>query len=217
MQKIKQTLGVLPDYDVKAFLGLEGKHDINFLERLSRILAATEPDIPDPAAEEAAGRLVFIPLGGSNMDQWVMTLAGLERPEFYVTDRDRPPPDLPKYLPQINAWTTRGATAWATSKREMENYLNPAILRMEVAGYAGVGADFEDVPLLFAEAVHNASPGAPPWHTVTEENRSKKVSNAKRRLNNDCVERMTPALLTQSDPANELRNWLRTIGRALRQ
>jgi predicted ATP-dependent endonuclease of OLD family len=65
LEKIKKTLGVLPDHDVKAFLGVEGKHDIHFLRRISKILAATETDIPDLEKEEQAGRLVFMSLGGS--------------------------------------------------------------------------------------------------------------------------------------------------------
>ncbi len=47
LPKITQTLGVLPDHDVKVFLGVEGKHDISFLKHVSAILAATESDVPD--------------------------------------------------------------------------------------------------------------------------------------------------------------------------
>src|SRR5690606_27007582 len=45
-EQIIKTLGVLPDHDVRVFLGVEGRHDIEFLTRLSAILAASEADIP---------------------------------------------------------------------------------------------------------------------------------------------------------------------------
>jgi predicted ATPase len=215
MSKIVQTLGVLPDHDVKVFFGVEGKHDINFLKLVSTTLAAVEPDIPDLSAEEVAGRLVFVPLGGSSLELWITRLQRLNRPEFYLTDRDNHPPQQPKYHRQIADWNARGCTAWVTSKRELENYLHPTILTATVPGYAGTGADFDDVPLLFAEAVHSAAPGAPLWTAVTQEKKKDKASAAKKRLNAEFAGQMTPELLTQVDPAGELRQWLREIGTAL--
>jgi len=216
LAKIKETLGVLADHDVRVFFGVEGKHDINFLKRISAILAVTEPDIPDLGAEERAGTLVFLSLAGNNLELWATTLAGLNRPEFYLTDRDRPPPVPPKYQQQIAAWTARGCSAWVTSKRELENYLPVAVLVAEAPGYTGTGGDFEDVPLLFAEAIHSADPNATPWATMSPEKKRDKASGAKKRLNTICVERMTPELLTQSDPNGDVRKWLRAIGQALR-
>ena len=215
LQKIKDTLGVLADHDVKVFFGVEGKHDIHFLKRISATLAAVELDIPDLAVEERAGRLVFVSLGGSNMDLWITTLEGLARPEFYLTDRDQAPPAEPKYQQHMMQWIARGCTAWATSKREIENYLHPDVLIAEAPGYAGTGADFENVPLLFAEAVHSADPNAPPWATVTEDKKKDKASAAKKKLNNACVGNMTPALLSQSDPNDDIRTWLRAVRQAL--
>lgn len=215
LPKIVDTLGVLPDHDVKIFFGVEGKHDISFLKHISATLAAAEPDIPDLAAEEAAGRLVFIPLGGSSLELWVTRLQGLNRPEFYLTDRDNPPPQQPKYQQQVAAWAARGCTAWVTTKRELENYLHPSLLIAAAPGYAGTGTDFDDVPLMFAEAVHSAAPGAAPWAGVPDEKKKDKSSAAKKRLNVDVVRQMTPALLSQADPADEVRQWLRAVGAAL--
>ena len=108
---------MLADHDVKVFVGVEGKHDIHFLKRISAILAAVEMDIPDLGAEERAGRLVFVSLGGSNMDLWITTLEGLARPEFYLTDRDLAPPAQPKYQQHMMQWIARGCSAWATSEQ----------------------------------------------------------------------------------------------------
>jgi len=215
LRKIKETLGVLPDHDVKVFFGVEGKHDIHFMKRISAILAPVEPDIPNLELAERQGKLVFVPLAGSNLELWVTTLAGLNRPEFYLTDRDQAPPSQPKYQQQIAAWIARGCTAWATSKRELENYLHPNAVTAVVAGYTGNGADFEDVPMLFAEAVHTADPNAPAWAGIEADKKKRKGAAAKKRLNTVCVEQMTPGLLTQSDPNSEIRGWLRAIGQAL--
>lgn len=214
-RKIVQTLGVLPDHDVKVFFGVEGKHDISFLRKVSATLAAVEPDILDLGAEEVAGRLVFVPLGGSSLELWITRLQGFDRPEFYLTDRDEAPPLQPKYHQQIAAWNARGCTAWVTTKRELENYIHASILTTAIPGYSGTGADFDDVPLLFAEAVHTADPVAPPWTNVSAENRKKKSSAAKKRLNGEFAGQITPELLTLADPADELRQWLRAIGTAL--
>lgn len=215
LRKIVDTLGVLPDHDVKAFFCVEGKHDISFLKHISAVLAPAEPDIPDLAAEEAAGRLVFVPLGGSSLELWVTRLQGLNRPEFYLTDRDNAPPLQPKYHVQMTAWTARGCTAWVTGRRELENYLHPSLLTGTAPGYAGTGADFDDVPALFAEALHAAAPGVQPWATLAPEKKKDKSSAAKKRLNAEVARQMTPALLTQSDPTNEIRQWLRAVGLSL--
>lgn len=215
LSKIIQTLGVLPDHDVKVFFGVEGKHDISFLKQLSEKLSAVEPDIPNLKAEEAAGRLVFVPLGGSSLELWITRLQGLNRPEFYLTDRDNPPPQQPKYQQQVAAWTARGCTAWVTTKLELENYLHVSILTAAVPGYGGIGADFDDVPLLFAEAIHSSAPDAPPWENVPDEKKKDKASAAKRRLNGELAGKITPELLSLADPADEVRQWLRAIGAAL--
>ena len=215
LAKITDTLGVLADHDVKVFLGVEGKHDISFLKHISSILSPSEADIPDLVIEEQQGRLVFVPLGGSSLELWVTRLQGFNRPEFYLTDRDCPPPQQPKYHQQVSAWAARGCTAWVTTPKELENYLHVSVLTAHVPNYAGTGASFDDVPLLFAEAVHSADPNAPAWANVSNEKKKEKASSAKKKLNNECVRQMTPQLLTQSGPADEIRNWLRAIGQAL--
>ena len=215
LHKIITTLGVLADHDVKVFFGVEGKHDISFLKNISAMLSIVEADIPDLAAKEASGELVFIPLGGSNLELWINRLQGLNRPEFYLTDRDCPPPQQPKYQKHIAAWTARGCTAWVTTKLELENYIHVSILTAAVPSYAGSGADFDDVPLMLAEAIHSAEIGAAPWADVSDKIKKNKESLAKKRLNAEFANQMTPNLLTEADPANDVRQWLRLLGTAL--
>jgi hypothetical protein len=50
---------------------------------------------------------------------------------------------------------------------------------------------------------------------VDDEKKKDKASAAKKRINRDFSAQMTPELLTQADPAGEVRQWLREIGAAL--
>ena len=215
LDTITKTLGVLPDHDVKVFFGIEGKHDIGFFKAISKMLSDVEADIPDLTAAEADGKLVFVPLGGSSLELWVTRLKGLNRPEFYLTDRDNQPPLAAKYQDKVDEWNARGCTAWVTGKRELENYLHVDSIRAVVPSYAGAGHAFEDVPAMFAEATHNQVAGTTPWAGLSPEKQDEKVSRAKKRLNCECVKHMTPELLTQNDPSREVRDWLRAIGAAL--
>jgi len=213
LELIKETLGVLPDHDVKVFLGVEGKWDIEFLKRISKIINATDPTIPDLNVAEASRKLVFIPLGGSSMELWSVRLAGLDRPEFYITDRDEAPPVQPKYHQYIAAWNARrNCTAYCTTKKELENYLHPDAIRTIAPAFPNAIADFDDVPLLLAQTLHTAYVNASAWNTVDEETKKKKASRAKRRLNQECVDAMTIARLAQSDPTGEITTWLRAVG-----
>jgi AAA15 family ATPase/GTPase len=213
LESIKSTLGVLPDHDVKVFLGVEGKWDIEFLKRISKILHATDPTVPDLNAVEASGALVFIPLGGSNMELWSVRLAGLNRPEFYVTDRDNAPPGNPKYHQHIVDWNARAnCTAFCTTKRELENYLHPDAIKFIAPTFPSAIADFDDVPLILAQTLHTADASAPVWTTVTDDTKKEKMRRAKRRLNQECADKMTVALLAKSDPNAELAGWLRAVG-----
>lgn len=45
--EIAKSLGVLPDHNVKVFVGVEGPHDISFLKKIAQILVAAGEDVPD--------------------------------------------------------------------------------------------------------------------------------------------------------------------------
>jgi energy-coupling factor transporter ATP-binding protein EcfA2 len=219
LREIAESLGVMPDHSVKAFLGVEGKNDISFLIAISKILHDAGEDVPDLGQMEAEGSVVFVPLGGSCLELWISRLQGFHRPEFYLMDRDTCPPEPPTYQKIADQLAKReNCTAWTTQRRELENYIHSDLIKAEYPNYAGVGLETEDVPKLFAQAVHEASGGGTLWEDVISdpEKLGKKISKAKRRLNAEFVKGMTPALLTQIDPNDEVRGWLRTIGAALR-
>ena len=214
--RICATLGILPNHNVVVFVGVEGPNDIEFLNRISSMLAAAEADVPDLSNEEQAGRLVYIPMGGSTLELWTNRLQGLSIPEVHIMDRDIPPPGPAKYQAAADRLNARGdgAIAFTTTCREMENLLHIDAIREEF-GHAPVGiAPFDDVPAVVAEMVHTAaSPN--PWATLDDEKRGKKISQAKRRLNRAVADRMTPVRLSASDSADEVRIWLRQIGQYL--
>ena len=219
VRKIIESLGVLPDHNIKVFFGVEGRNDIEFFRRISKMLRdAGEMDIPDLGAAEDSGQLVFVPLGGSSLDLWVSRLQGFNRHEFYVFDRDTTPPTPEHYKRQADEINARdNCTAWHTGKRESENYIHKDLIADEYNGYAGAGTDFEDVPTLLAQATHEASDSDCTWADVLTdpEKLKKKVSAAKKRLNTFFADKMTPELLTSVDPNDDVRGWLRAIGQAL--
>ncbi len=215
---IAKSIGILPNHDIKLFIGVEGKHDINFLREISSMLSAAGENISNLAHEESNGRVVFIPCGGSSVELWISRLNNLNIEERYIFDRDNAPPANPHYheiAQQIDLRQNAGATH--TSKRELENYIHHTILSNAFNGYPGTGADFEDVPSLFAQTIHEASNAATPWAQLPVEKQKKKISNAKKRLNSEFVKLMNPELLTQIDPNNDIRNFLQDLTQIINQ
>ena len=212
-----KSLGVLPDHNVKIFLGVEGPHDISFLKAISRLLIDTGEEVPDLEQLELDGELIFVPLGGSNLALWASRLQPINRPEFHICDRDTEPPANPKYQDHINAVNARdGCQAIATSKRELENYLHHDAVCVAYAAnqininFADPFSNFDDVPSLVASAVH-AQNGTGPWNELSDEKRRHKERKAKSTLNNAAVRMMTIEQFNQSDPNNEIRGWFASI------
>jgi predicted ATPase len=219
VRQIVESLGVLPDHSVKVFFGVEGRNDISFLCSISKILSDAGEKVPDLGAAEKAGVLVFVPLGGSNLDLWVSKLKGFNRPEFYLFDRDNAPPKGPRYKAEADKINCRPhCRAWHTGKRELENYIHRDVIAREYPHYRGTGDDFEDVPELLAKAIHEASESKDQWGDVLKDSAKlkQKISQAKKKLCFDLVRNMTPDLLTQVDPNGDVRMWLREIGEALK-
>lgn len=219
LSEITDSLGVLPDHKIKAFFGVEGRYDITFLCHISRILAEVGEDLPDLGKAEDEGTLVLVPLGGNNLDLWVSRLKGFNRPEFYLMDRDTQPPENPKYHAIAEELKKRAnCTVWTTERKELENYIHPDVVKEKYPAYSGTGQAFEDVPTLFAQAVHEASESSQVWVDVLvdQDKLAKKVSTAKRRLANEFASKMTPGFLTKIDTNNEVRTWLVAIGKALK-
>jgi predicted ATPase len=216
--RLRDTLGILPNHNVRVFVGVEGPNDIEFLSRISAILSRTEADIPDLRLEENRGTLVYIPMGGSTLELWTNRLQGLAVPEVHIMDRDCAPPEQAKYQASADKVNARGAgaIAFTTSCREMENLLHCDAIKEEFGAAPAAIQSFDDVPALVAELVHAASQSPNPWAAIDDDKREKKISKAKRRLNRGAADRMTADRLTASDPTGQVRTWLRRIGQHLR-
>ncbi len=209
---IRDTLGILPNHNIRVFVGVEGPNDIEFLNRISEVLSATEPDIPNLSAEERVGRLVYIPMGGSTLELWTNRLEGLELPEIHIMDRDVAPPARPKYQNAADRVNARvNCLAFTTTCREMENLVHHDAINEEFGIALAAVQDFDDVPALVAELVHEASDSPIPWANLDDVKKSKKISHAKRRLNRGAVSRMTSIRLDRADLTGQVREWLRAI------
>lgn len=208
---IAKALGVLADHDIRIFVGAEGNNDISFLRGISAMLNSAGESTIDLSQLEAEGKLMFVPLGGSNLNLWVTRLQGLSRPEYYIFDRDTKPPSPPKYHQQISEIKGRAdCYAQATAKREIENYIHPDAIKRVLEVEVSFG-DYDDVPDLVAEKTHGKSESLTPWGNLDEETKGKKRSRAKKRLNMECPAAMTPQLLDSIDSAGEVRSWLSDI------
>ena len=203
LRSIVNTLGILPDHDVKVFVGVEGKHDINFLRAISKTLCAAGEAVPDLEQAEDEGRLVFIPCGGSSVELWVARLKHFNISEYHIFDRDTPPGRDPHYKAAADEINERdNAEAVHTAKRELENYIHPDVIIAECSNYAGPNAvgelhDHSDIPRLIGAA------------------RGTNAKKAKRWINTKLIAAMTPAHLDTVDPEGELRGWLTSIGNHL--
>lgn len=215
---LAKTLGVLPDNNVKLFIGVEGKHDISFFQKISKILLNDGVDVPDLEQLEINGEIIFFPLGGSNVALWTSRLSNLNRPEFHLFDRDNIPPQNPKYMQAIDEINNReNCKALCTGKRELENYLHKDAIILSY-NQNGINInieenfeDFDDVPLEIAKIVHKSSNSPIDWDNLEKEKKDVKMSNVKRVLNNTAVNFMTKKLLEEIDPNGDVLGWFKEI------
>lgn len=211
-EALASSLGVLPESTVGLFVFVEGKHDIPFLLNLADALRADGAAIPDLRQLEVDGRIIFAPLGGSNLLLWTNRTKNLLKPEFHIYDRDTQPPQDPKYKQAIDAVKARevaGAPVYATCTnfREMENYLHIDAIK-EALNATGIAIGrqnnfqaFDDVPSMLAAEINQVVAASARW----------KESSAKAFLNNHVTARMTQARLAAIDPNDEVLGWFERI------
>lgn len=194
---------------------VEGRHDEEFLRRLSATLARDDPGLPDLGRCEQEGRLVFIPFGGGDVLAWSDRFAPLHCPELHLLDREIPPETAVRQqaIARVNARPR--CRAFLTSKRSLENYLHP--LALVRAG--GVPLEFDDEACVadrVARQQFTAAHDDPPWDRLSRRTRARFINRAKRWLNTVAVEHLSRELLEQSDPQHDVLHWLRTIAELMR-
>lgn len=215
-QALAHSLGVLPETTVSLFIFVEGKHDIPFLMNLADALRADGANVPDLRQLELDGRIIFAPLGGSNLVLWTNRMKNLLKPEFHVYDRDNAPPVDPKYKQAIDAVMNRAAAgepvdACCTSKKEMENYvhidaINEALLAIGLPSPRNVNyADTDDVPKILTQELNAVLPIDSQW----------KEGTTKTFMNNHAVTKMNRARLAAVDPAGDALGWFQKIEQML--
>ena len=191
---------------------VEGRHDVEFLRRLTANLSRDDPALPDLGAWERDGRLVFIPFGGGDVLAWSNRFAPLQCAEFHLYDREIPPETTIRRQAATRVNARPDCKAFVTTKRSLENYLHPSAL--DHAG--GVAVEFDDESCV-ADCVGRQQAATfgiePAWDQLSRRTRARFANRAKRWLNTVAVEHLTRDLLAKSDPQGEILHWLRTISR----
>ncbi len=194
----------------RIFLVVEGVNDIQFLRRISAMLHIDDPRVPDLSAMELRGELIFVPFGGGDLSLWTDRLAGLDRPEFHLYDREMPPETQSRQTIADAVNCRPRCQATLTNKRSLENYLAPDAIRE--AGAVDIAfSDHDHVADLVARQMHTRLDGQPPWNDLPARTQKRRRDRAKKWLNTRAVEQMTPARLAERDPDGEVRDWLATI------
>jgi len=195
---------------VRVLVVVEGTHDIEFLTRISTLLHAEQPALPDLAAMESNGELIFLPIGG-HPRAWIKRLAPLQLPEFYLFDGETHPEteQRKEMVTQINRRSR--CRAVLTQKRSLENYLHPRAIQA-VAEITPEFGDHDCVASEVAQRIFNSRHDDYSWEQLDRRPQVKLRNRAKHWLNTSAVEQMTVSLLQERDPDGEIISWLETIG-----
>jgi energy-coupling factor transporter ATP-binding protein EcfA2 len=192
LKNIANDLGVYPDSRASVLVCVEGPNDIIFLKNIGKIYFDNGvANIPDMMNDP---RIVFIPMGGHTLKDWVNNnyLRTLKKPEVHIYDRDITTP--PQYEAEFTAVNSRadGSIAFMTSKREMENYLHPDAIR----AVFNIDIAIEDTTDVSTEV-----------SALTRFNESK----AKKKINKIATAKMTYEMLNARDPDGEVITWFNAI------
>jgi hypothetical protein len=187
---------------------VEGSNDIEFLRRISCILHQSDSAICDLSRLESDERLVFV-TGSSSPFASISIANCTNSRQFCLFDREVPP--VSQERQRLVDLLNRRADCQAvlTAKRAMENYLHPAAVR-DASGVELIFGDFDDVADVAAQLTIDQSKGGS-WESLSRRARRRLRDKAKKWLNRDAVDRMTPERLAERDPDGEVIGWLRTI------
>ena len=187
---------------------LEGAFDIEFLGRISRRLAGDSTGVPDLAALEQRGELVFFPFGGDPC-LWTDRLAPFGLPEFHLYDRELPPETSRRQAAADRVNQRPGCRAVITGKWALENYLHPQAIAEACDVQVRVG-EHDHVADLIAEQQFRARHGVD-WQRLTRRAQQRWRNRVKKTLHTKAVDHMTRDRLAERDPQGELVYWLQAI------
>lgn len=195
---------------VRVLVIVEGQNDVFFLRRISGILHRDDKSLPDLSAMERQGRLIFFPQGGMPASAWCNNLEPLRIPEFHLYDKETDSETITRQrlVEEINRRSN--CIARLTGKRMLENYLHPEAIVRCGGPEISFGPD-DDLPELIAKEFWESSLKEIGWNELPQRAKKRFCNRTKRWLNSKVVDAMTPSLLKQSDPDDEIRAWLQEI------
>jgi hypothetical protein len=196
---------IAADISVGVVVVVEGSNDVEFLRRFSRMLNQRDSAIPNLSQLELDGRLTFLT---ANTQQLPVAVESLGR-QFHLYDRELPPvtDERCRLVELLNR--RPNCCAVMTCKRALENYLHPDA--MSEAGGIEVGfGDFDDVAEITAKARFRPTDFRG-WESLSRKARRRLRDKAKKWLNREAIDVMTPERLAERDPDDEVIGWLRTI------
>lgn len=197
------------DKRTPVLMAVEGIYDIAALKALSALLHAHDIRLPDLAQLEAERRLLFLPIGGSNIKDWVPRVASLGKPALFLIDREVEPETSERRAVVKLVNQQPGCTGLLTAKRALENYLSTSAIA-EVCGIELPVDDDSDLPGALARRLL-AERGGNAWQEATPRTQKRLREKAKRILNVEAVKRMTPERLAERDVDGEVAGWLQMI------
>ncbi|WP_417850268.1 ATP-dependent endonuclease [Thalassoglobus sp.] len=195
---------------------LEGPHDVEFLRRISRVLAEVDPAVPSLATLEQSHEIAILPLGGNGPQPWMQRLTPLCRSAFSLFDREMPPESEQRRLAIDNLNSLPKHRSFMTGKRSLENYLHPQAISDARNVSVNFGDD-DDVAELAALEILRSKRIQREWTSLSLRTRKRLRNQAKHWLNRDVVDCMTPQRLADSDHAGEVTSWLHAIAELVNQ
>jgi len=189
---------------------VEGVNDVEFLRRISTLLNNHDPQVPDLAARDANGELVFLPIGGGGVSAWSDRLAPIRCCEFHLYDRELSPETELRQKAIRRIKSRLGCHAALTRMRSLENYLNPDAILAAGGPQIHFGED-DSVGEVVAKCAFETRHPQVSWDTLKRRTQKRLANLAKRWLNTRAVDCMTPQLLRASDPHGDILAWLATI------
>jgi hypothetical protein len=192
---------------------VEGENDVRFLTAISTILHRLDSNLPDLARLVSERRAIFLPTGGSNLNEWTSRVASLHKRTFFLFDREQEPETTVRRQVVDAVNDCPGCCAVLTKKRAVENYLHPLAI-LEACGIDLSFDDDTDVASSLALKMLERSGGSS-WHEQPYKRQKRLHDKTKRILNVKAVQMMTPALLYERDLEGEIPGWLQTIRRMI--
>jgi len=211
LDKIVDSLGILPNPKdlVEILIFLEGVHDITALSHYSKIFFDFDDSFIDLNNNV---KIAFVLTGGSTLKYYVENkyLDKLPHPQVHIYDND-----VAEYVSAVATLNAEGKTAFNTGKLMMENYLHHLAIEEAYAEdnciiTVPAITDNMDVPREIAKIVHNTY-STKDWDTLDDEVRRKKVSKAKRILNDKAVKKMTIERIQERTGFDDISSWLKAI------